>query len=63
MPTSPPNFETIRTTVVRLLGDAQDGLRSDWQATTPPTAAQLAALSQARPHLARPKNALDRAGS
>lgn len=58
-----PEFETIRATAYRLLGDAEDWLRSDWQPATQPTPAQLAALRQARTHIARAKTALNRAAS
>ncbi len=58
-----PAFETIRTNTYRLLGDAEDWLRSDWQPTTQPTPTQLAAFHQARTHIARAKTALNRAAA
>lgn len=58
-----PTFETLRATPYELLGDAEDWLRSDWRPATQPRPAQLAALRQARTHIARAKAALNRAAS
>lgn len=58
-----PAFETIRAQAYRLLGDTEDWLRSDWRPDTQPTPAQLAAVRQARTHIARAKAALNRAAS
>ena len=58
-----PAFETLRAAAYRLLGDAEDWLRSDWQQASQPTPPQLAALRQARTHISRAKAALNRAVS
>lgn len=56
-----PTFEDMRRNAHRLLGDAQDELRSDWRPGTGPTSAQGDALAEARRHIAAAKEALDRA--
>lgn len=63
MPATLPTFETIRAQAYRLLGDTEDWLRSDWRTDTQPSAAGLAAVRQARTHIARAKTALNRAAS
>lgn len=56
-----PTFEEMRRNAHRLLGDAQDELRSDWQPGTGPTNGQAEAWAEARSFIARAKTALDRA--
>ncbi|MFI7468169.1 hypothetical protein [Nonomuraea sp. NPDC049646] len=56
-----PTFEQMRRNAHRLLGDAQDELRSDWASGTGPTDKQAAAAAEARKHIAAAKAALDRA--
>lgn len=56
-----PTFEDMRRAAFRLLGDAQDELRSDWRAGAGPTRDQAVALQEAREHIAAAKAALDRA--
>ena len=56
-----PLFEEMRRHAHRLLGDAEDELRSDWAPGSGPTDRQAAALSEARQHIARARAALDRA--
>jgi hypothetical protein len=56
-----PTFEEMRRNAHRLLGDAQDELRSDWAPGTGPSAQQAEDLYDARQHIAKAKAALDRA--
>lgn len=56
-----PTFEDMRRNTHRLLGDAQDELRSDWKPGTGPTDRQAEAAAEARSHIAEAKDALDRA--
>ena len=56
-----PTFEEMRRNAHRLLGDAQDELRSDWRPGTGPTDAQADAAAEAREFIAKAKDALDRA--
>ena len=56
-----PTFEEMRRNAHRLLGDAQDELRSDWRDGTGPTSQQAEDLYDARQHIAKAKDALDRA--
>jgi hypothetical protein len=56
-----PTFEEMRRNAHRLLGDAQDELRSDWRKGAGPTAQQAEDLHEARSCIARAKAALDRA--
>lgn len=56
-----PTFEDMRRNANRLLGDAQDELRSDWAPGTGPTDAQADAVAEARQHIAAAKAALDKA--
>ena len=56
-----PTFEEMRRNAHRLLGDAQDELRSDWRAGTGPTAQQAEDIHEARSYIAKAKAALDRA--
>jgi hypothetical protein len=56
-----PTFEEMRRNAHRLLGDAQDELRSDWQPGTGPTDQQGEDLYDACQHIAKAKAALDRA--
>lgn len=56
-----PTFEEMRRNAHRLLGDAQDELRSDWLPGTGPTDAQAEAAAEARQHIAKAKEALDKA--
>ena len=56
-----PTFEEMRRNAHRLLGDAQDELRSDWQPDTGPTDEQAEELQAARSYIALAKAALDRA--
>jgi hypothetical protein len=50
-----PTFQEMRRNAFRGLGDVEDELRSDWRSGTGPTTAQ------AKIHIAKAKNALDRA--
>lgn len=54
-----PTFEEIRAEAYRLLGDAQDVLRSDWLAGAGPTDGQADALRDARMAIADAKQALN----
>lgn len=57
-----PSFEEIRANAHRILGDAEDELRSDWRSGAgPETAEQGRARVEALQHIARAKAALDRA--
>ncbi|HEX3731533.1 MAG TPA: hypothetical protein VHU91_01210 [Mycobacteriales bacterium] len=56
-----PTFQDMRAEAYRLLGDAQDTLRSDWLTGTGPTQQQATALTEARRAIAAAKTALDRA--
>lgn len=56
-----PTFEEMRRNAHRLLGDAQDELRSDWAPGTGPTDKQADAVIEARKHIAKAKAALDKA--
>ena len=56
-----PTFEEMRRNAHRLLGDAQDELRSDWRPGAGPTSKQAKAAQEAREHIAKAKAALDRA--
>lgn len=58
-----PNFEGVRREAYRLLGDAQDVLRSDWAEGTGPTAEQATALQRARRAIAEAKEALNEAAT
>ena len=57
-----PTFEEMRSNAHRLLGDAQDELRSDWAPGTGPTDKQADAVAEARRFIAKAKEALDKAG-
>lgn len=56
-----PTFEEMRRNAHRLLGDAQDELRSDWRPGAGPTDEQADAVALARQYIAKAKAALDRA--
>lgn len=56
-----PTFEDMRRNAFRLLGDAEDELRSDWRSGTGPTVEQGRAANEAKQHIAKAKAALDRA--
>ena len=56
-----PSFEEMRSRAFALLGDAEDGLRSDWRPGTGSTAEQGRAASEAKQAIAQAKAALDRA--
>ena len=56
-----PSFEEIRRNAHRLLGDAQDELRSDWRPGAGPSAAQAKAAQEARHFIAKAKEKLDEA--
>lgn len=58
---SAPTFQQMRRDALRLLGDALDVLRSDWDEAHGPTPAQALALDEARHHIGRAKAHLDRA--
>jgi hypothetical protein len=58
---SAPTFQQMRQEALRLLGDALDVLRSDWDEDHGPTQAQALALDEARHHIGRAKAHLDRA--
>ena len=53
--------QQMRQEALRLLGDALDVLRSDWDEDHGPTSAQSLALDEARHHIGRAKAHLDRA--
>lgn len=55
------SFETARRNAYRLLGDAQDALRSDWAPGTGSTPEQAAAATAARQAIAHAKSELNRA--
>jgi hypothetical protein len=57
-----PTFEEMRSNAFRMLGDAEDELRSDWRSGAGPSKEQAQAASEARQHIAAAKAALDRAG-
>lgn len=61
MTTNLPTFEDMRRAAFRLLGDAEDELRSDWRSDAGPTSEQADAAREARQFIARAKAALDRA--
>lgn len=54
-----PTIEEMRREAYRLLGDAQDVLRSDWLPGAGPTDAQANALRDARIAIADAKSALN----
>lgn len=56
-----PTFEGVQREAYRLLGDAQDVLRSDWAEGAGPTLEQAAALQRARRAVAEAKEALNEA--
>ena len=56
-----PTFQQMRQDALRLLGDALDVLRSDWDEDHGPTPSQALALDEARHHIGRAKAHLDRA--
>lgn len=56
-----PTFEDMRQAAFRLLGDAEDELRSDWRSGAGPTREQGQAAREALEHIAKAKAALDRA--
>ncbi|MEV7006869.1 hypothetical protein [Streptosporangium sp. NPDC051022] len=56
-----PTFEEMRRNAYRLLGDAEDELRSDWAPGSEPTHAQALARREAMRLIARAKVALNRA--
>lgn len=56
-----PTFEEMRRNAHRLLGDAEDELRSDWAPGSEPTHAQALARRDAMRLIARARAALDRA--
>jgi hypothetical protein len=57
-----PTFEEMRRNAFKLLGDAEDELRSDWATGAgPATAEQGRARIDALDHIAKAKAALDRA--
>jgi hypothetical protein len=56
-----PTFQQMRRDALRLLGDAQDVLRSDWPEGHGPTRSQANALGDARAAISAAKDALDRA--
>lgn len=56
-----PTFEDMRRRAFAKLGDVEDELRSDWRPGTGPTTAQTKAAQEAKVHIAKAKNALDRA--
>ena len=58
---SAPTFQQMRQEALRLLGDALDVLRSDWDEEHGPTSAQGLALDEALHHIGRAKAHLDRA--
>lgn len=60
---SATTFENMRAQAYRLLGDAQDWLRSDWRPGTGPNLAQGMALVDAMEHIAAAKAALNRAAN
>lgn len=56
-----PTFQEMRRSAFRLLGDAEDELRSDWARGAGPTREQAEAAHEARVLIAKAKAALDRA--
>lgn len=58
-----PTFEEIRAEAYRLLGDAQDVLRSDWRAGAGPSDVQANSLRDARIAIADAKQALNDAAA
>ena len=59
-----PTFEEMRAAAFRLLGDAEDELRSDWRSGAgPETTEQAHARLDALSHIAKAKAALDRAAA
>lgn len=56
-----PTFEEMPRNAHRLLGDAQDELRSDWLPGTGPNDAQARALGEARAFITKAKDKLDEA--
>lgn len=56
-----PTFAEMRINALRLLGDAQAELRSDWRDGTGPTRTQSAAMRAAMTAIGRATAALDRA--
>lgn len=56
-----PTFEDMRRRAFAKLGDVEDELRSDWRSGTGPTTAQAKAAQEARLHIVKAKNALNRA--
>lgn len=61
MTTDLPTFQDMRRRAHKLLGDAEDELRSDWRSGTGPTREQSQAALEARQLIAQAKAALDRA--
>lgn len=61
MSTELPTFEDMRRRAHRLLGDAEDELRSDWRSGNGPTREQSQAALEARQLIAQARAALDRA--
>lgn len=57
-----PSFDDMRRDAFKLLGDAEDVLRSDWREGTGPTRAQADAAADAKVLIGQAKDALDRAG-
>jgi hypothetical protein len=57
-----PTFEQMRVAARRLLSDARDELKSDWQRGSGPTPAQNQARLDALHHIGLAKAALDQAG-
>lgn len=55
------SFEEARRNAYELLGDALDELRSDWTPGAGPNAAQAEAAAEAREHIVKAQQALDRA--
>lgn len=57
-----PTFEEMRRNTFKMLGDAEQELRSDWRSGTGPSTKEAAqARIEALEHIARAKAALDRA--
>lgn len=56
-----PAFEDTRLEAYKLLGDAEDWLRSDWRPGDGPSPQQAAALREARAAIRKAKEALDNA--
>lgn len=59
MSTDLPTFEDMRRRAYRLLGDAEDELRSDWRSGAGPTREQGQAAAEARQLIAQAKAALE----